>query len=440
MGNAPRILLIRESGDAPDQIYCSALESRGFHFDVSEVSENPAGPEIGQGVNAIILELLTNSAAAAADAFRAHARSIAGETGDRKIPILALCQQDLADDLLPADDIDAVMHPPLTAGQIAGRIATLARLNTMHFELARRVETYARYGMDAPDISPPEIIDEVSILIVGEGAHLAIAERALGKGATLIGALTRDMAEDYLNRRAFDAILLDLPGDEAVDFLSNIRRNAKFHSLPVLALLPHMETGDTEALFEAGATDLFMEPIDPRELAARSDAYIKENRFREKLRSVYHQARHMATGDALTGLYSRGFILEHLDRMLEDKARWGEPLTLCGLTIDNLKEINGTYGYAVGDRIIRQIGTLIGQLVRGEDMTARWKGGNFLVILTSTDARDAEVAIARIRGVVNHTLFSVEDIASPIQVRIDEKIVEAGPFDLAEALAKRAFR
>lgn len=439
MVNKPKILLIRESDQVAGQVDRAALEARGFGFEVATVSDDYTGTADEQSADAIILEMLTKSAAAASDAFCAHARSIAGDVHDRKIPILALCDPDSADDLMQSDSIDDVMHPPLTAGQIAGRVATLARLNTMHFELARRLETYSRYGLDAPDISPPEEVGDATILVVGNGSRFPVIEKALARKATIIGAFTRDTAEDYLLRRPFDGVVLDIPLEEASELLGHLRRNPRFYSLPILMLLPEADPDTRDILFETGATDIFVEPINPSELAAKMTNHVRENRFRDKLRAVYRQARHMATGDALTGLFSRGFALEHLDRVLKDQARWGEPLSLCGIAIENLPEINSEFGYAVGDRVIRQIGALIGQLVRGEDMTARWKGGDFLVILTSTNAEDATSAINRIRGVINHTSFSVEDIDAPISVRVDTHIIEALPNELPESVAKRAF-
>jgi len=436
MVNKPNILLIQENGDTATSFDWSALESGGIRFDRATVSD---GTGDGKAVDAIVLELLSRSAAAASDAFVEHARSVRRDAADRKVPVLALCDADLSDDVLENSEIDDVMHLPLTAGQIASRIATLARLNTMHFELARRLETYSRYGLDAPDISPPETLEEATVLVVGNGTRFPVIEKALAKNTTIIGAFTRETAEDYLLRRPFDSIVLDLSPEETIEFVAQLRRNPRFHSLPVIVLLPASEQISRDDLYQAGATDIFVEPINPHELATKTTNFIRENRFRDKLRAVYKQARHMATGDALTGLYSRGFVLEHLDRIFKDRERWGEPLTLCGLTIENLPEINAAFGYAVGDRIIRQIGTVIGQLVRGEDMTARWKGGNFLVILTSTSPEDAQAAISRIRGVINHTLFSVEDISTPIKVRIDAQIIDAVPNELPESAAKRAF-
>lgn len=436
MVNKPNVLLIREDNASPGRYDWDALESGGIRFDQATVND---GSGDGKAVDAIVLELLSRSAAAASDAFVAHAKSVCEDAAGRKIPVLALCDADFAEDFMQSGDIDDVMHLPLTAGQVASRIATLARLNTMHFELARRLETYSRYGLDAPDIAPPETLEESTVLVVGNGARFPIIEKALAKNTTIIGAFTRETAEDYLLRRPFDSIVLDIPYDATVEFVTQLRRNPRFHSLPVIVLLSDVDLPSTDGLYQAGATDIFVEPINPHELATKTTNYIRENRFRDKLRAVYKQARHMATGDALTGLYSRGFVLEHLDRIFKDRDRWGEPMTLCGLTMENLPEINAAFGYAVGDRMIRQIGSVVGQLVRGEDMTARWKGGNFLVVLTSTSPDDAQAAINRIRGVINHTLFSVEDIATPIKVRIDAQIIEAAPNELPESVAKRAF-
>ena len=122
-------------------------------------------------------------------------------------------------------------------------------------------------------------------------------------------------------------------------------------------------------------------PLRSRELETRTVSLIKEMRFRDSLRSIYKEARHLATSDGLTGLYSRGFLLEHLRDMIKDSRAQGDVFSLAFLEIANIAAINSAYGFVVGDRIIRQVGEMMGYLVRGEDLTARYSGGQFCIIL-----------------------------------------------------------
>ena len=78
----------------------------------------------------------------------------------------------------------------------------------------------------------------------------------------------------------------------------------------------------------------------------------------------------------------------------------------------------------VGDRIIRQVGEMMGYLVRGEDLTARYSGGRFCVTLPDTSLEAARVAVKRISGVVKSTELTAPEIDKPIKVDLICSICE----------------
>ncbi len=439
MSQKPHILVLREQGAAIDPALWSDLSARGYALEVDTAPFRPVAESEGRSVDAIVLDLLCAGARATAEGFHRHAKAVANTLPGGRIPVLALCDGVQAQALAADGTVDAIMSPPLSAAQIAHRVADLTRLGRLQVEMARRLETFSQYGLDAPEVARPADMQEATLLIVGTGLRFAAIERALAGRAMLIGAFTRDMAEDYLKNGDFDAVILDIATNEAEEVLQALRRNPRHFTLPVIVLCGHGSATDRKQLFEAGATEVVTDPIDTDEVSAHATALILENRHREKLRAAYRQARHVATGDSLTGLFSRGFLLEHLDRMVRDHGQSDEPLTVCGMTIDNLGEINAAHGYAVGDRIIRQVGALIAQLVRGEDMTGRWSGGRFVVVHACSRPDEAEGAVRRIESVINATRFSVEEGAPPIAARVWSRCVTPQPGESAETMVRRAF-
>ena len=191
-------------------------------------------------------------------------------------------------------------------------------------------------------------------------------------------------------------------------------------------------------LFRSCITDVITKPYSCDELNIRANLLVRESRFRDSLKKIYSQAKHFATSDSLTGLYSRGFALEHISTMVKDAAKTSQSFSLASLRIVNIEEINETLGYAAGDRIIRQIGEVIGMLVRGEDMAARYSGSKFLLALPDTPVERAHNAILRITGVVAHTEFVVEDHNAPISVRLDTHLAGYEEGDTAKSLIGRS--
>ena len=316
--------------------------------------------------------------------------------------------------------VDEIILGPLSARQIGNRLNALARLNTMHEELVRRLNTSAKYGVDAPVVAAPaKEVGDATVLVVGATRDYPIVESTLSAHATLIGALTSETALDYLHRRQFDTVIIDYEGDPEPfrNFCESIRRNSRLYNLPIVLLADPAQVDADDAGLWDGVTDVIFKPIKSRELEARIVSLVSELRFRDSLRAIYKEARHMATSDGLTGLYSRGFLMEHLRSMIGDIGEHGGNFSLAYLEIANIASINDKYGYVVGDRIIRQVGKMMGYLVRGEDLTARYGGARFCILLPDTPHEAANNAVRRISGVVKNTEMTTPEIGEPISVR-----------------------
>ncbi len=337
--------------------------------------------------------------------------------------------------------IDDAILGPIDDLQIYGRVNALVRLNTMQEELSRRLSTSSKYGVEAPElVRPPTQIDDATVLVLGAHTSFPVIENALSKHATLVGALTPATALDYMFRRDFDAVLIDVEGSEHpyLEFCQDARRNSQLYNTPIIMIVDPNTLSNPSRVFDIGITDVLSKPVRPEELQARVLSLVKELRFRDSLRIIYTRARHIATSDGLTGLYSRGFLLEHMVSQISNADRWSKPLSVAFFNITNIGEINDKHGYAVGDRIIRQVGEVMGILVRGEDLTARYSGARFCVLLPDTMPDAAEIAVKRIAGVVNYTEFSVLDVHEPIRIELGHAVASYRMGDSPEALVERA--
>ncbi|MGE5451327.1 MAG: diguanylate cyclase [Acidobacteriota bacterium] len=111
----------------------------------------------------------------------------------------------------------------------------------------------------------------------------------------------------------------------------------------------------------------------------------------------------LATEDTLTGLPNRRHFFDVAETCLLQTRRYGNPMTVALLDLDNFKQINDTYGHSAGDEVLRVLADILRQALRDSDTPARIGGEEFAVILTSTSLEDSVTALERIRATLSLT-------------------------------------
>lgn len=120
---------------------------------------------------------------------------------------------------------------------------------------------------------------------------------------------------------------------------------------------------------------------------------------------MYEEMARLAITDELTGLYNRRHFQEHLDGEIKRGQRYGQCFALLFLDVDNFKLINDTWGHALGDRILAELGKLLSRWGRGSDLIARYGGEEFVTLLPMTDSAQAALAAERLRTLVQDHSF-----------------------------------
>jgi diguanylate cyclase (GGDEF)-like protein/PAS domain S-box-containing protein len=108
---------------------------------------------------------------------------------------------------------------------------------------------------------------------------------------------------------------------------------------------------------------------------------------------LLHQANH----DVLTGLPNRLLLKDRMEQTLASAARYGNLAAVICLDLDRFKQINDTYGHAVGDLCLRKLADRLCARLRASDTVARSGGEEFTVLLggLATPA-DAELVVAEL--------------------------------------------
>lgn len=104
-----------------------------------------------------------------------------------------------------------------------------------------------------------------------------------------------------------------------------------------------------------------------------------------------------ATTDVLTGLFNRKTFDMRLRRALSEAKADASPVCVLMLDVDHFKRVNDTYGHHTGDLVLRLIGRLLAESVKGRDTSARYGGEEFAVILVGADLKAGASVANQIR-------------------------------------------
>ena len=96
---------------------------------------------------------------------------------------------------------------------------------------------------------------------------------------------------------------------------------------------------------------------------------------------LHHRLLHQAHHDMLTGLPNRLLLLDRMEQALASAGRRGKKAAVICLDLDRFKQINDTYGHAVGDVCLKQVADRLKSRLRAEDTVARSGGEEFTVIV-----------------------------------------------------------
>ena len=141
-----------------------------------------------------------------------------------------------------------------------------------------------------------------------------------------------------------------------------------------------------------------------------------------ELQQMFEHEQVLARTDGLTGQINRRYFFELAIREFNAGVRYQRPLTIILFDIDGFKQVNDTFGHALGDKILMQVAFVTAAQVRDVDVLARYGGDEFIILLPQTSEEKAFLIAERIRESVAAMGLDVEN--SPFIVTLSMGIAE----------------
>ena len=109
------------------------------------------------------------------------------------------------------------------------------------------------------------------------------------------------------------------------------------------------------------------------------------------------ELRQQAIHDPLTGLFNRRFLDQTLPRELNLAQRRNSPLSVVMLDLDGFKQFNDSFGHGPGDSLLREFGRVLREHLRKSDISCRYGGDEFVLVLSDSSIADTQERLEQIR-------------------------------------------
>ncbi|UCF18546.1 MAG: diguanylate cyclase [Gemmatimonadota bacterium] len=361
-------------------------------------------------------------------------RHLRHRAGSRDVPLLFTCSQRRGEEAAAAIRAGATdyIRKPFDLGELLARIASHIERGRLIRESRREADTsnvVLEIVRDVTSSLSSEEIYEIlvrrvsrlfqirrcSMILIDEGQRQATVVAA--RDDPSISSLTIDLGRYPEIRQAVET--------GAPVLVKNLKQSALFEQIrplwesekidvdirSILAIPFNFDKERAGVFFLRTSTD---EPQLDEE-SVRLTSAIAQGAVRalnraamfESVLSHQEQLEILAKTDELTGCLSRRYLLERLENELERAVRYQRLLGLVMFDIDDLKQLNDTYGHISGDAALRAIGEVLRRSLRTADFVGRYGGDEFLLVVPETGVQGTLHLAERICAGVSRREFEL---------------------------------
>ncbi len=189
-----------------------------------------------------------------------------------------------------------------------------------------------------------------------------------------------------------------------IDFALGVKNIKSILIYPLLEDIPQEHNRDTNVLGSVVIARAEKLAFNENEISLAKIICGKSAKFIKSSISL-EKTKELAVRDGLTGLYNRRHFKEMLSYAISYSDRYDERTSLMMIDVDNLKTINDTYGHRAGDSVLSFVGKVLSESLRKVDISSRYGGDEFALILPNTNKRGSLVVADKIKNNIKNMPF-----------------------------------
>ncbi|MHC8441875.1 MAG: diguanylate cyclase [Candidatus Eutrophobiaceae bacterium] len=163
------------------------------------------------------------------------------------------------------------------------------------------------------------------------------------------------------------------------------------------------------------------------------------NRYITATQKIARKYQEESFTDPLTGIYNRRWLDRFFPWILKRHSENSSPLSVLMIDIDHFKQFNDTFGHQAGDDALRHVAFLSLKSLRPGDISVRYGGEEFMVILPESTSKEAILVAERLRMNINKHPIQEENSGKTLDtLTVSIGLAELRNTDDLNGLVKRA--
>jgi diguanylate cyclase (GGDEF)-like protein len=151
---------------------------------------------------------------------------------------------------------------------------------------------------------------------------------------------------------------------------------------------------------------------------------------------LFEEIQQLAITDSLTGMFTRRHFFELGEIEFARSRRYKRPLSMLIIDVDHFKQVNDTYGHAVGDKVLEMVAQCYIQNVRQPDIVGRYGGDEFVLLLPETNLMEAQGLAERLRTQISSVTVQTDQREICVTISLGVASLDSSCADLSDLLRR----